>query len=230
MTTSTTTRIETVAVDMAGTTVRDGGIVEEAFARAWERRQGPARAEEAMQWVRETMGASKIEVFRHLVDGDEAQAQALNAEFEAAFDALVAAGRASAIPGAGEAVRSLQAEGRSVVLTTGFARPTADAILGALGWQGLADAVLTPGEVGRGRPAPDLNLAAVIRTAASSVAALAVAGDTDADMQAGRAAGAGLVVGVLTGSRTREDLLAAGADEVLDSVADLPALLNRLGR
>ena len=41
----------------------------------------------------------------------------------------------------------------------------------------------------------------------------------------GRAAGAGLVVGVLTGGRDEERLREAGADLVLASVAELPAAL-----
>ena len=221
-------RIETVVLDMAGTTVRDDGMVEAAFALAWDRKQGADRADEAMQWVRDTMGQSKIDVFRHLVS--EEDAQALNLEFEAAFDELVAAGRAVAIPGAEAAIRALQAEGRTVVLTTGFSRPTAEAILAALGWSSLADAVLTPADAGRGRPAPDLNLLAVMRSRASSVAALAVVGDTESDIASAIAAGAGLSVGVLTGSRTEAQFAAAGADRVLASVAELPDLLARLGR
>lgn len=223
-----TARIETVVLDMAGTTVRDDGLVEEAFALAWSRHHGADRAAEAMRWVRETMGQSKIEVFRHLVD--EAAAQELNRAFEAAFDELVAAGRAAAIPGAEAAIAALRSQGRAVVLTTGFARPTADAILASLGWTDLADLVLTPTDAGRGRPAPDLNLTALLRTRASAVAALAVVGDTESDVRSGVAAGAGLTVGVLTGTRSHDDFIAAGADRVLASVADLPELLERLGR
>ncbi len=223
--------IETVVLDMAGTTVVDDGLVVAAFERAWDRQQsalGPERREEAIDWVGATMGQSKIEVFRHLLAEDEAQA--LNAGFEAAFDELVAEGRAQAIPGAEEAIRKLREQGRRVVLTTGFARPTADAIIASLDWAGLVDLVLTPADAGRGRPFPDLNLVALIRTGASSVDAIAVVGDTESDARSGVAARAGLVVGVLTGARSREALVAAGADEVLDSSAQLPLLLHRLGR
>jgi phosphoglycolate phosphatase-like HAD superfamily hydrolase len=45
-------------------------------------------------------------------------------------------------------------------------------------------------------------------------------GDSPADLAMGRAAGAGLVVGVLTGVADRATL-AAGADLVVASVADL---------
>jgi phosphoglycolate phosphatase len=48
----------------------------------------------------------------------------------------------------------------------------------------------------------------------------AVIGDSPADLAMGRAAGAGLVIGVLTGAGDRRTL-AAGADLVLDSIAEL---------
>jgi len=224
------TRIETVVLDMAGTTVVDDGLVVDAFTRAWDRHEDGTEAErsEAVRWVRETMGRSKIEVFRHLLPED--RAQSLNTEFEAAYDELVREGRSAAIPGAEQAIAALRGEGRRVVLTTGFARRTADAIVASLGWQDAVDLVLTPADAGRGRPLPDLNLLALLRTGASSVEAIAVVGDTPSDIGSGRAAGAGVVAGVLTGATTRAEFDAAGADVVLDSVAQLPALLRELGR
>jgi phosphoglycolate phosphatase len=50
-----------------------------------------------------------------------------------------------------------------------------------------------------------------------------VVGDAVADLRMGRAAGAGLVVGVLSGLSSAA-LLAPYADAVIDSVADLIAL------
>lgn len=226
------TRIETVVLDMAGTTVADDGLVLAAFELAWDRvnaAAGPARREEAMAHVAATRGQSKIEVFRGLVDEDAAHE--LNEAFEAALEERVGAGSIATIPGAAEAIRALKDQGRAVALTTGFSRQTADAILRALGWEELPDAVLTPADAGRGRPAPDLNLLAAIRTHAPSMASLAVVGDTESDALSGVRAGAGLVVAVRTGAHADESALrAAGAQHVLDSVAGLPELLWRLGR
>ncbi|QEO09142.1 HAD family hydrolase [Protaetiibacter larvae] len=222
----TASRIELVVLDLAGTTVVDDGLVEEAFVRAWDRVRATEEGKDAaIDWVRQTMGQSKIEVFRHLVD--EETAQALRAAFEEALDELVAEGRVTAIPGAEETVRRLRAAGRSVVFTTGFSRATADAVLASLGWQELAELSLTPADAGRGRPAPDLNLTALLRAGASSVSAIAVVGDTESDAESGVRAGAGYVAGVLTGGREAERLLAAGAHEVLADVTALPAALER---
>jgi len=220
----TPTPFELVVLDMAGTTVVDDGLVESAFARAWDRVVATQDGRDAaLDHVRATMGQSKIDVFRALAS--EPVAQELNVAFEGAFRELIEEGRCEAIPGAREAIESLRGRGLKIAFTTGFARPTADAILHSLGWSDLADVVLTPSDAGRGRPAPDLNLTALLRTATSSVSAMVCVGDTESDAASGRAAGAGLVVGVLTGSRTEEALLSAGADVVLASIADLPSTL-----
>ncbi|MEU3063513.1 phosphonatase-like hydrolase [Streptomyces subrutilus] len=218
-----------VVLDMAGTTVADGGLVERAFERAAEHlgvRPGTPDHAEKLRYVRDTMGESKISVFRHLF-GSEELAHRANSAFETAYADLVDGGLVTPLPGARETIERLRADGRTVVLTTGFARVTQDAILDALGWRDLADLTLCPADAGgRGRPYPDMVLAAFLRTgAASDVRDVVVAGDTAFDMLSGRRAGAGLVAGVLTGAHDRAALLEHGATHVLDSVAGLPALL-----
>jgi phosphoglycolate phosphatase len=56
-------------------------------------------------------------------------------------------------------------------------------------------------------------------------AAVAVVGDSHHDMEMGRRAGAGLLVGVLTGTGGRDDLT-PHAHHVLDSIVELAALLD----
>ncbi|MFI8502519.1 phosphonatase-like hydrolase [Streptomyces sp. NPDC085524] len=218
-----------VVLDMAGTTVADGGLVERAFERAAGHlgvEPGSADHAAKLQYVRDTMGESKISVFRHLF-GTEELARRANSAFEQAYGELVDAGLISEIPGARAAIEQLRAEGRTVVLTTGFARVTQDAILDALGWQGLADLTLCPADAGgRGRPYPDMVLAAFLRTGAvDDVRGIVTAGDTAYDMLSGTRAGAGTVAGVLTGAHDRAALTRHGATHVLGSVAELPALL-----
>jgi phosphoglycolate phosphatase len=220
----TTPDIRLVVLDMAGTTVADGGLVEEAFTAA-ARHMGEEPAD-MLDYVRATMGESKISVFRHLF-GEETRAQDANKAFEAAYAELVDGGRVAALPGARETIETLKSQGRTVVLTTGFARATQDAILAALGWQDLADLTLCPADAGgRGRPYPDLVLTAFLRTAvADDVRQTAVVGDTSYDMLSGVRAGAGLVAGVLTGAHDADALRAAGAGQVLDGVGQLPGVL-----
>ena len=53
-----------------------------------------------------------------------------------------------------------------------------------------------------------------------------MAGDTSHDMISGRRSGATVVAGVLTGAHDADRLRTAGATHVLDSLAELPALLG----
>lgn len=221
--------IRLVVLDMAGTTVADGGLVERAFAAAAAElgvEPGSPDHDDKLAYVRATMGESKISVFRHLF-GDEERAQRANGAFEQAYGELVDGGLVAPVPGAREAIEELRADGRTVVLTTGFARVTQDAILAALGWQDLVPLTLCPADAGgRGRPYPDMVLTAFLRTrAADAVRQVAVVGDTSYDMLSGVRAGAGVVAGVLTGAHDAEALRAAGASHVLGSVAELPGVL-----
>ncbi|WP_037967624.1 phosphonatase-like hydrolase [Streptomyces sp. SS] len=215
-----------VVLDMAGTTVADGGLVEQAFAAAAERLgEDPATM---IDYVRATMGESKISVFRHLFGGDETRARQANVAFEEAYGELVADGLVSPVPGAAEAIAALKDQGRTVVLTTGFARVTQDAILDALGWRDLVELTLCPADAGgRGRPYPDMVLAALLRTGAvDDVRQTVVAGDTSYDMLSGARSGAGIVAGVLTGAHEEKALAEHGATHVLASIAGLPALIR----
>ncbi|TDP98729.1 MULTISPECIES: phosphonatase-like hydrolase [unclassified Leifsonia] len=220
--------LELVVLDLAGTTVLDDGLVQRAFERAVDAAglaETPDQRAAALDVVRETMGQSKLAVFRSL-SADEDQAQHADAVFESTYAELIAAEGLQPVPGAEELIRRLRATGVKVALTTGFSRRTRDVVLDALGWRDLADVTLTPAEAGRGRPYPDLPLTALLRTGASSVEGMVVVGDTASDIASGIAAGAGLVVGVLTGAHDEQTLLDAGADAVLPSVADLPELLG----
>jgi phosphonatase-like hydrolase len=222
-----TTPLELVVLDMAGTTVLDDGIVEQAFTRAAERTGVAARMPwaDALDHVRRTMGQSKIDVFTHLAGGDRAAAERATAAFEEAYAEIAAEQGVAEIPGAGETIRALADAGLSVALTTGFAPATRDVLLDALGWRDLIDVALSPVDAGRGRPAPDLVLTALLRTGATSVSAVAVVGDTTSDVLSGRRAGAGFVAGVRSGAHDAHALRDAGADAVLDDVTALPAVL-----
>jgi phosphoglycolate phosphatase len=221
-------RYSVLCLDMAGTTVRDDNTVTEAFAAAIASRGLPASEfSSAMNYARATMGRSKIEVFRHIL-GEEDAARAANAAFEKHYAGAVAGGEISPVPGAEELFAACRAEGIRVCLCTGFAPVTRDAIVAALGWRSLVDLFLSPADAGRGRPWPDMPLTALLRLGGDSVASLAVAGDTPSDVESGLRAGAGLVVGVLSGDSARADLEAVpvatglpGAPLILDSVADL---------
>jgi phosphonatase-like hydrolase len=221
--------IRLLVSDMAGTTVRDDGLVEAAFTDAIAPEGiepgGPAY-EEALEVVRRTMGMSKIEVFRRILQS-EPRAVAATRAFEDAVARRIEAGMVEPLPGVEEAFAGLRESGVKVALTTGFADVTREALVDHLGWRDLVDLSLSPSEDLRGRPHPDLALAALIRLRVDDVRELATVGDTRSDLEAGWRAGASVVAGVLTGAHDRSELEAAPHTHVVESMPELvPVLLE----
>ncbi len=219
--------IQVVVMDMAGTTVADDGLVVEAFeaaATAAGLPTGGAERENARQYVLDTMGQSKIVVFRALF-GDESVAQQANTAFEHAYAALIDSGSATPIDGAAEAITRLRDAGVKVALTTGFSSATQGKLLAALGWQSLADLALAPGDGVRGRPYPDLVLTSLMRLNADGVRNVAVIGDTASDVETALRAGAAIAAGTLTGAHNADQLRDAGATHVVGSPAEFADLV-----
>ncbi|KIA65330.1 phosphonatase-like hydrolase [Nocardia vulneris] len=219
--------IQLAVLDMAGTTVADGGLVLRAFEAAATAAgiaaEGPER-EAARTYVLDTMGQSKIAVFRALL-GAEDRAQQANLAFEAAYEALIDEVEITPIPGAAAAIGKLRGAGIKVALTTGFSRSTQDRLLRALDWHDIADLTLAPADAGRGRPYPDLVLTALLRLQADAVDRVAVLGDTTSDIATGLAAGAQIVAGTLTGAHDEAQLRAAGATHVVASIVEFAELI-----
>lgn len=219
--------IQLAVLDMAGTTVADGGLVLRSFEIAATAAGIPADGPErdnARRYVLDTMGQSKIEVFRALT-GDDERAKAGNRAFEHAYDDLLGSVGATPLPGAADAIGTLRSAGIKVALTTGFSRATQDKLLAALGWNDIADLTLAPSDAGRGRPYPDMVLTAVLRLRIDAVRNVAVLGDTTSDIATGLAAGASIVAGTLTGAHDETQLRAAGATHVVPSVTEFAELV-----
>ena len=106
---------------------------------------------------------------------------------------------------------------RLAVVTTDDRTPT-DSTLTALGVRWHVEALVCGDDGFAVKPAPDAVIAVchAFRTDPSRVALI---GDTSADIEMARAAGARLVIAVRSGVGTEDDL--AAADVVLDSVGDL---------
>jgi phosphonatase-like hydrolase len=213
-----------VVADMAGTTVVDDGLVVRAFREAFAA-IGVEPTTEQQELVRATMGRSKIEVFTELL-GDAARAARANQAFEAACSAHIDAGEVIAVAGVEEVFARLRSAGIAVWLTTGFSAATQDHLVERLGWHDLVDGWLSPSSQWRGRPHPDLVWVAALRAQVDDIRAVAVVGDTANDLESGWRAGAGVLVGVLTGAHDRPTLERAPHTAILASIRELPGLLR----
>jgi phosphonatase-like hydrolase len=219
--------IALAAFDIAGTTVEEGGAVYRALHDAVRRHGSTADVDDVARW----MGADKRTAIRALLalGGDPAAVEETFADFERILREAYDATPPVAMPGVLETFAALRDRGARLALTTGFSADVTGLLLDRLGWRtGVVDAVVTTDDVPAGRPAPYMVHRAMERTGVTDVAQVLTVGDTVLDLRAGTQAGARVVVGVLSGGVPRAVLEAAPHTHVVDSVADLPAVLSEV--
>ena len=165
--------IDLVVMDVAGTTIRDGGQVAAAFGSTLAAQGVEITEEELRPW----RGASKRRALAHFIERRfGAVAPARMEEVYAAFrdrlrEQFELVG-VQPLPGVEETFAWLRARGVRLALTTGFDREVADMLLGAVGWDGrIIDAAVCGDEVLQGRPAPYMIFRAMERTGVDERAA-----------------------------------------------------------
>lgn len=213
-----------VVFDMAGTTVRDGGCVVEAFSVAL-REHGIEVTPEQLSRVR---GSSKREAVLNFVPegADRARrAETVYSSFRKHLTRLYSAGGVEPVEGAEATFRWLRRRGVQVALNTGFDREITNLLLKSLGWESeVVDVVVCGDDVQRGRPAPDLLNRAMEAAGVLDAQRVMNVGDTVLDLQAGQNACVRWNVGVLSGAHSRQMLEREPHTHMLDSVASLPDL------
>lgn len=143
------------------------------------------------------------------------------------FDSLAAnegASQSVPLPGSREAVARLHAAGLRLGVATNDSTSGAEKTLLALGIAQMFDATYGYDAVANPKPAADAIIAFADLTGLKP-SEIAMVGDNRHDLEMARAGGAGLAIGVLSGTGTRKTLEPM-ADMVLDSIADLPAFLE----
>lgn len=139
------------------------------------------------------------------------------------FTAGEGAAQSVPLPGSKETVAHLHAAGFRLGVATNDSTSGAEKTLLALGIAQMFEAAYGYDAVANPKPAPD-TIHAFSDLTGLKPSEIAMVGDNRHDLEMARAGGAGLAVGVLSGTGTRETLLPM-ADVVLDSIADLPAYL-----
>ncbi|CAE7765992.1 phnX [Symbiodinium sp. CCMP2592] len=220
--------IDLVVYDMAGTTVQEGGIVYKTLQLAM-REDGLQVSDEDMHpWH----GAKKEAVIEHFAlkagtppeDITERVTRVgewfVNAIDEAYFN------EASAIDhidiGLLGYFRQLKDAGIKIAFDTGYPENIQKGLIKRLGFDKIADAYISSYQVTEGRPYPYMIHHLMERTQVMNVKRVCKVGDSVRDIEEGRNAGCGLVVGVLSGADGFDDLMKAGAHVVCERVTDLP--------
>lgn len=144
------------------------------------------------------------------------------------FTADAGAAKCVPLPGAIDALGRLHAAGLRLGIATNDSTNGAEKTAVSLGVAQLFDAVYGYDAVANPKPAPDTVMAFADLTGLKP-SELAMVGDNRHDLEMARAGGAGLAIGVLSGTGTRETL-APLADVVLGSIVELPDFLARSGQ
>lgn len=178
---------------------------------------------------------------------DEIDVSALMADLEPLMrDAAAVA--SELIPGVAAAVAELRARGLWIASSTGYTRQMMAPVLKRAAEQGYApDHLVCSGETPQGRPSPLMIYKACAELGVWPLSRVVKVDDSESGIAEGRAAGcftvgvaaSGNVVGLSLAAfnaleaeererrleTARAALLAAGADRVIDTVADLPSVL-----
>jgi phosphonoacetaldehyde hydrolase len=159
-----------------------------------------------------------------------------------------AATAAELIPGAAGTVRALRARGLKIASSTGYTRAMMAPVLARAAEQGYApDHVVCADETPQGRPSPLMIYKACAELGAWPLSRVVKVDDAEAGVAEGRAAGC-FTIGVAASgnsvglslqafealgpgerlarlAKAKAGLMAAGADRVIDTVADLPDVI-----
>jgi len=226
--------IELVVFDMAGTTVND----EDSVSRCVRGALAAHGVTVTVADVNRVMGIPKPEALRILISESPRRASLID-QIDAIHRDFVARSirfyqtdaSAREISGSEQTFRALKQAGIKVALNTGFNRAITQTILDRLSWSGspLINATVCSDEVPRGRPCPDMIQELMRRLGIDDPAKVAKVGDTPADLQEGKNAGCGLIVGVTEGTHTREQLEPHPHTQLIASVSELPVILHLVG-
>jgi len=216
--------LDMVVFDCAGTVVDEGSLVYQTLMKVLEANAVPFDHKEFDAWH----GANKIEVVRHFVTkqegkSNEARVVQINDQFFQAIDLAYFNPNSTikVMAGALPVLDAMRAAGIKVALNTGYPRKIADKLIETLGLLPHIDGSIVAEEVGYGRPYPYMIHSLMKTFGFQDARRIGKVGDTVRDVEEGRNAGCGFVVGVLSGADGAEALSKAGADIVIKSVADI---------
>jgi phosphonatase-like hydrolase len=222
--------IKLVIFDIAGTIIVDRGEVLHAFSTALRKHGVNFPEFELEEWK----GASKHKVIEHFVtrqfgDGPNHRQKvaAVYEDFRRALESHYLNDGVLPIAGAGQTFDWVRQHGIQMATTTGFSREVSELVLKKAGWSKLFASKISSSDVCLGRPAPYMIFRAMEATGVLSVEEVVNVGDTPLDLQAGMNAGVRGVIGVLTGFHGKERLEREPHTQLLPSIADLPALIEK---
>lgn len=213
-----------VVLDIAGTTVNDFGLVQQA---AIDTMMLKLNVEINIEQANKVMGIPKKTAFEQLCSLNQTSVTAdvidgLVSHFNTQLSAKYAEkGSIELMPFAGELFEQIRNSGSKVYLNTGFNRSIAEVIVNNLAINDVLNGFIGSDEVVAGRPQPDMIRLAMKRAGVEYSHLVMKVGDTVSDLYEGFSAGCAWNIGVLTGANTYDELRTAPYSQILSNLEPL---------
>jgi phosphonatase-like hydrolase len=225
--------VKLVVFDIAGTTLKDDSNVTAILKKVLARFGHDFPAET----IDPLMGYEKSYAIAQLLEQSknvtkpvsEQLVTAIHKAFIADIISFYEQEELTSLPNVEETFYQLKQSGIKVGINTGFSRGIADVIIRKLGWEknNLIDKLVASDEVTKGRPYPHMIKMIMESTGVDNPLEVAKVGDTEVDIHEGQNAGCRFVIGVTTGTFTRNELETYHPTHIVDDIADiLPIVSN----
>jgi phosphonatase-like hydrolase len=223
-------KISMVVFDMAGTTIDEDNIVYKTLQKSINE-FGIDVSLDAVLAIgagKEKLNAIEDIIKVHGNTNDLAKAESI---FKLFLESLATAYEAFDIKSmkhAESVLLELRTRNILVVLNTGYDKNTANFILNKIQWRQFYhfDLLVTATDVANSRPAPDMITYAMNLFSIHDSKKVIKVGDSKIDIEEGKNANCLYTIGVTTGAQTRQQLLEANPDYIMDDLNDLITLLN----
>ena len=214
-----------VVFDMAGTTVNENNVVYKTLQKAINEKGFDFSLNQVLQ---EGAGKEKLQAIKSVLSvygdiNDEVLANSIFQNFikllESAYDTMEILQQDNTA----EVFAELKKNGILVVLNTGYNSQTANSLINKLGWvKGEHfNGLVTASDVKNNRPQPDMILLAMHQFDITDAQQVIKVGDSTIDIEEGRNAGCKFNIGITTGAHTKEQLVLANPDFILDNLLEL---------
>lgn len=223
--------IKLVVFDMAGTAVSDENYVGAAFTQAMKKYGYAPQIEE----VNPIMGYEKPVAIRMMLEKLEPDTakitEALIATIHEEFVAIMldfyrTSEDIHPLPNVEYTFKKLKSQGIKIGLDTGFSKDIAQLILDRLDWNDQIDCMVASDEVSNGRPYPYMIQKMMSELQIEDSKQVAKVGDTEVDINEGHNAGCKYVIGITTGSFTRQELEPYKPTHIIDDISEIFEIIN----
>jgi len=221
--------IKLVVCDIAGTTVVDKDFVSVAFVEAF--------LEDGIDLdpieIKPLMGFKKTEAITQVLNNigrefDDSVVKRIHDNFERIMIRFYSnSNEVEGLPGVEDFFDFCRENGTLVALNSGFPRKIVDVIMDRLEWveNGQDSLTNSSDEVDAGRPSPLMIQHLMEKLGIQNSSEVLKVGDTMVDIQEGRNAECGKVVGITTGTYSRDQLAMYAPDHIIDNLLDLKRFL-----